>query len=768
MTNFKYIIIGLVLILFAALFTPIMLADDTKTINKNQMEFKLRKEEITFIPFTELNKLLNKNKKLVYMSYAELRKLIDEKSKIRPLAPVNYVIKDLNLNGTAFKDHVSFDATYKIEILNKEWTYIPILSTQVGLKSASFDGKPAPLSTEGNNFRILSDKLGNHNLNLKFDVKLTETGNSKNFNFNMPILPITRLKIVVNETPIKLNISNSSGLRAEVKNGKTTTYANLVGQGIVQVDWKTNLIKMPKPKIIKIEEKEDLRPSKVITDVKTIITLDEGIMQGYSTYNCQIYHKPLEKLNLIIPDDKDLEIISVTSPGDMVKKGNPIITDPNGSKPGKLLTVYFNKKIKDNAVFNIAFEKSFDNTKTTNLLIPDIYLTGKEISKTSGYIAIQSAANIEIKQSLIKDISVVDISDLPFDLTNLASNPILLSYSFIKGLYQLELQVIPHKDAGVMVVMIDKAKISTVLSSNGVVTTLAEYTIRNMSENYLKFALPENSEILDSKINNQLVQVGKEKIENKEIYNINIKSYQDEKPFSLSIMYKQDLKFNFITKGINMLNIMAPDILNMPLLTFNWTLLVPERLKYWMNTDLNKGYSDYSRYISDGNIPISAENKETIYNEKDKMQVANVMEPVEGQAMDAGKVAGILPPEFNLPPTDKGFISYNFSDYLLEQGAPKISVYFITKFINFPIFIIMLVVGWLIAKKTHKLIQEKDNIKDRSVFTISAAILLYIAGSIFGFGSIWWPVILACLVYVVIITHPKILDKLNLDKKATL
>jgi hypothetical protein len=742
---------------------PNMAADPQNTSgnNNDEVEFKLRKEEVTFIPYRELDKLLNKNKNLVYMSYKELTELINEKSQIRPLAPVNYVIKDLALTGIVQDDHISFDADYKIQILNKEWTYIPVISTQIGLKSAEFDGKPAPLSADNNEFRVLSDELGEHSLKLKFDVKLNESGNTKSFNFNMPRLPITRLIIKVPETPVKLNIANASGQREEIKDGNTITYASLIGHGNVQVDWKSNLVKMPEVVTTK-KEIDYKRPSKVIAEVQSLITVDEGLIQGFSTYNCQIYHKPVEKLTLHIPDNDNFEVISVTSPGNIVKKGPPVITNPDKNKPGKLLTVYFNSKIKDNAVFNIIYEKTFENKKPAEVTIPNLYLTGREINKVTGYVAVQSTASLEIKEVGLDKISVMDLGDLPYGLTSLAEHPIILSYGFIQKDYKLDLEVIPHEDAGVKVAMIDKARIDSRLSTDGILTTRAEYQIRNMSESFFKFTLPFHAEILTATINGKVIQIGKEPSEDENIiYSINIKKHQNEVPFTLAVIYKQDERFNILNKlFINDFDLLAPDVKNIPTLTLSWTVYLPEKLKYWFITPLNRGYTNYASYIT------SYKESYDDYDKKQEMpeervvgQVANIAQPSDYD-ISGGKVAGIAGTKHEMPPVTD-LKRYDFSDYLLDSGSPSINVFSITKFVSLILFLFLLAGAWYLVKHLHTLIKKPEAYIERAKFVITWAIVIYIFTVILGVWTIILPLILALIAYVVFYYYQKRKERLT-------
>lgn len=783
MSKIRLITLVLIAVLLSIVFMPkAFTADQTP----DEVEFKLRKEEVIFIPYRELNSFLEKNQKLVYMSYKELADLINQKSQIRPLAPVNHVIKDVSLNGVVNNDTISFEAVYKIQVLNKEWVYMPVLSTSVGLKSAEYDGKAAPISTDGSNFRILTDSVGEHTLKLKYDVKINETGNTKSFQFNMPTLPITRLTVVVPEVPVKLNIENASGIRSEVKDKKTITYANLIGQGNVLVDWKSNLIKLKQAVSPKVKQEDSKLPSKIIVSAETLISIDEGIMQGFATYRCQIFHKPVEKLTLAIPDD--VEVISVTSPGDIVKKGPPVITDPNGKAAGKLLTVYFNSKIKDYAVFNVVYEKTFENKKVIED-VPSIYLVGKEINKIDGYIAVQSLGNIEIKQIETVNISRTPEEQLPSTLENDATNPILLAYQYIitnsKDNYKLKLEIAPSEDASVQVAMIDKVSVDSRLSSNGVLTTKADYTVRNMSEQYFRFNLPENSEILVALVDGVPVQIEKEstseetfthdtknnkmKEEKFPKYMINIKDHQDERPFNISIMYKQDKKFNFLTRIFNTYNLQAPYVSDIPTLTLSWNIFIPEGMKYWYNTALNRGTTNYASYIQANDSWSMSSSMSSVRMASPSAQpqapgqVTNVAPSSSETDYFDGRVSGVLPPEFSMPPT-KGLMQVGFADYLLmDDDVPKgndqdnfikhqflnINVVGVTGVITVLIFLLMLYVGWLLADKSRRVITNSDSTKQRAKFFIPVAIILYIAGLYLGFLAIWLPVIIMTIAYLV-------------------
>lgn len=636
-------------------------------------EFKLRKEILKFVPYEKLNTLLTANKKLVYMPYAELKKLIKEKSRPEPPAPVDYVIKELKLRGSIKDGYIAFEGDYKIDLLNKAWAKIPVLSANTGLKQAVFDEKPARLVNENSFYSVISDEVGEHLLKLSFDVKGSKSGNNNTVNFSIPNVSISVINVDQAPGATDLSVNKANG-RVEVK-------------------WKTASGKIRPIAHKKKKEKVITRPPKVIVNSNTLVSIDEGLLQGFSGYSLKVYHNAIEKLTFRIPEN--IEILDVSSPQNIVNKGSHRVD-------GNTLTVYLNSRVRDGVNLNIAYEKTFENKKT-ELDIPDIFPIGEEIGKVSGYVAVQSSGNSEIKTIKTNNISRIDISDLPKSLSSLAEYPIVSAYSFLKSDFSLSLALTPHKDAPVQVAMADKMRADSRLAHNGIMTSKVDYTVRNMSEQFFRFNLPENAEILSAAINGIPQQV--EKQEDKEakdtVYLINIKKYQDTNPFNLTVMYRQKLRLN---KLLTLIDLELPRVVNMPVLTISWSVYAPKGLSYWKFTELNKGDNNYLRYIPQNYL----NKREGIFGERARTQAARNYEGGE-QGLEAGKVRGVLPPEFTMPPV-KGLKKYSFSGYLTGSETVNVSLFGFTVLVYYPVLFLAGYFAWkkraYLADKFKKIVQR--------------------------------------------------------------
>lgn len=671
-------------------------------------EFNFKREVLKFMPFNELDKLLKTNKKLVYMSYKDLKKLIKEKTKPEENAPVDYIVRDINLTGEVKEDYISFIGDYNLDILNKKWTQIPLLSINTGLKKIDFVNKNSAINTNESFFNFISGAIGEHNINVKFDVKNTKTGNNSSASFSIPDVAIAKLKIKHPLNTSELKISNSTGLNTKVYKDYKLTSANIAGKGDVNISWK-NIKPVRaeyKKKIKKI--KEEKRPARVVSDINTLISIDEGLLQGFSNFSFRIYHSPVEQFVFEIPHD--IEIIDVSSSQNIINKGNYKISGIEKNKQKKLLTVYLNSKIKDKLNLNIIYEKTYENKKA-ELNIPDIKPVGKEINKTSGYIAVQSGGNAEIKPVSAKNISRLDISELPGSLRNYAEYPLIAAFSYINKDFSLVFEVTPHEDAPVQVAIADKAYGDSRLSSNGVLTSQVKYNVRNMSEQFFKFNLPEKEEILSAAINEKPVKIEKENADkqNNTIYYVNIKNYQDSNPFNLVIMYRQKFDSSILSNLANFKNIEMPKLINIPLLTVSWSVYAPENMKFWNFSNLNTGNKNYYNFISTSNMSGSSQYGRNRTSMPSQVAPNTMLDHADKTEYEDKKVAGILPPEFSMPPV-KGLKEYKFSDYLTGMESIEISMLGITYWLYFLMLLALVYISWQAFNKIHtaKYIENKN------------------------------------------------------------
>ncbi|MCK5177331.1 MAG: hypothetical protein KAQ92_06395, partial [Candidatus Aenigmarchaeota archaeon] len=342
----------------------------------------------------------------------------------------------------------------------------------------------------------------------------------------------------------------------------------------------------------------------------------------------------------------------------------------------------------------------------------------------------------------------VDLSDLPYRLESLAEYPIISAYSFIKSDFSLGLEITPRKDASVQVAIADQARGDSRLSHNGILTSSVKYTVRNMSEQFFKFNLPENAEVLNATINGTPQQVEKQEFKDKDtMYLINIKKHQDTNPFNLAIMYRQNFNIFFLDKLLNYHNFELPRVLNMPILTLSWSIYAPESMKYWNFSSLNTGKKDYLHYISQSNL---LDSRTRSYTGNKRQTAFNYLDA--GEIGDSDKVTGILPPEFSMPPV-KGLRKYKFAGYLPGSEFIDVSMLGIAGFIYYLVtFFLLIYLVWQVLTKIHKN-KFIENKPFRQIIKLYIPELagIFIIGFLMFSAAFWLRIILTITTYTIFV-----------------
>ncbi len=705
------------------------------TVKTYNEKVDVEKEVHHFIPYKSLEKLFNQKKNLIYLPYKELKRIIESRIKPQPKPPVNYAIKSIKLDGTIVNDHIVFEGDIKIDKLSEKWAYINFLSTDVNLKQVFIDGKQAPIAVKRNWFVLTLKNKGERNLKMKFNSKINTQGINSNARFSLDNVPISKIQIKYPRRYSNINISGASGLKTSLDRAFKITEANLTNNKNISLTWKNEAAKIIPVSHKQARKQKIDKPTKIISESNVLITVDEGLLQGFNRYDLQVYYKPIEKLSFKMPND--IQIISVSGNKNIVKRNSfKIIED---KYLGKVLEVYFSSKVKGRARLNIAYEKSFEHEKVL-VDVPNLELIGEGIDRTSGYMVLQSAGNSEIKTVKTENISTVDVSDIPRQLDSLVEYPIISAHTFIIDDYDMQLEVIPHKDAAVQVAVADNVAIDSRLSTNGILTSKAVYKLRNSSEQYFRFSLPQNVEILTALLNGIPTQIeasdSDEDYEN--IYLVSIKDYEDKGAFNLAIMYRQKLPAGIFTKVFNTTNFIQPRVINMPILTTSWSVFLPGDMNHWYFTSLIKGRKYYSSYITAVQSASYSLRKSNAY--PGKKQSSNFYDKKD---RNEGKVVGILPPEFSMPP-ENGLQKYAFSGYLSGDKANNILFISVSGIINSFIFIVLIYFGWIISA----CIKSKVKNPNRKAL-ISKLAIMVLPVYIIGLNSALAPLLIGGLAYFI-------------------
>jgi hypothetical protein len=94
--------------------------------------------------------------------------------------------------------------------------------------------------------------------------------------------------------------------------------------------------------------------------------------------------------------------------------------------------------------FTISSELEMESTSCkVNIPYFDCYAS-KEVKKDKGYIAVEARTSVEVAEVKYIGLGILDVSEVPDKLFNMAGNPLLFAYKFINPNYSLTLDIKKH------------------------------------------------------------------------------------------------------------------------------------------------------------------------------------------------------------------------------------------------------------------------------------------------------------------------------------
>ncbi|MEZ6087614.1 MAG: hypothetical protein R3C05_06235 [Pirellulaceae bacterium] len=151
-----------------------------------------------FVPFEDLNVLLESNTNHVFLTREQYDALI-ERAKQSPekSAPVNASMLSARYDATLQSEAVFMDVTLEIEVLRSGLHAIPLSLSEVGVLEASLDGQPAAIgSSDEGKLAVFVEGIGKHQLDLRLACGVAVGSTQQTFSFQVPTPPATSFQLL--------------------------------------------------------------------------------------------------------------------------------------------------------------------------------------------------------------------------------------------------------------------------------------------------------------------------------------------------------------------------------------------------------------------------------------------------------------------------------------------------------------------------------------------------------------------------------------------
>jgi hypothetical protein len=255
-----------------------------------------------FVPFNDLNVLLEQQPKRVLLSREEYNDLL-KKAKKTPdeHAPQKGLIVSADYNAKLTPQRAEILGTLGIDVLEDGLHALPLDIAHVGLRSAKIDGRGASLGqSEGGPLTLFVEGKGRHELQLEMVAPIVSTAAKQQLQFRLPHPPAAKMQLTV---PGDVEIKNGAAVISRTvdagENAKQTRFELLPREGDVVLEMSLNSHLQRQSRAFAVRS--------VLIDEIT-----EGYEKLHATVSLEILYQPMDQFRFAVPEG--FEITEITSP----------------------------------------------------------------------------------------------------------------------------------------------------------------------------------------------------------------------------------------------------------------------------------------------------------------------------------------------------------------------------------------------------------------------------------------------------------------------
>ncbi|EKD81281.1 MAG: hypothetical protein ACD_39C01877G0001, partial [uncultured bacterium] len=351
-------------------------------------------------PFKDLSSILPTGERVVIIPESDYRYLTDVKvpEKSEQFAPQSYQFGSVIYRGHIEERGVRFVANYRLELFNKEWKKIELLSPEVIPSKATINGNTLALtlmeSRGATSYGFLTNATGSVDVSVEFFVPMDSSEYRHTHRFTLPTLPvcISTLEITVDEKDCEAWIDPGVLGKAERVDNKSIFKAILPPTAAVKIEIYRTMAVTPEVVTAQPQEVEPDKP--VVIEEKTRLSVyqlgmlyfKEGFVSGIHVFDIDIKGgSGISSLSFILPERIRIQKIDNRLIDDW-----KIIED---SQPRRL-EVVFKSQIRGKTQLTLEYEDDMQNLKDERYKVGEIYVADSE--RSSGIIGIGCLQTLEI------------------------------------------------------------------------------------------------------------------------------------------------------------------------------------------------------------------------------------------------------------------------------------------------------------------------------------------------------------------------------------
>ena len=394
--------------------------------------------------------------------------------------PVPYTMKRADLKLTVASESVQGTVHLQGEILHKGATKIP-LTTGMAIFDARQEGKGLPLELENGTHTAVITGPSDFAVTLDAGLPLSIEAGRASFNLPVPSAGSVRLALVVPGDHTNVRISPGLITSRSSENGQTSIEATLVPGQPANVWWTTREVVAPVvPKEVRF-----------LSDVKTLVSVSEADMRIAALADITVVTGEPTQFQMEVPSG--YEITGVTGAS----------VESSEIESG-ILTLKVTGPAQRSHQFLISMEKSITATKAD---AP--FLTFKDAQRETGEVLVEGAGTMELTATEAGGLKRMDFKEMNPYLRSLARFPMQAAFRYHRQPGEtpaLALEWTRFPDSSVLAAVVERAVVTTLVTTEGRSLTEIKLTIKNQAQPFLKVALPAGASILSAEVAGEKVK----------------------------------------------------------------------------------------------------------------------------------------------------------------------------------------------------------------------------------------------------------------------
>jgi hypothetical protein len=314
------------------------------------------------------------------------------------------------------------------------------------------------------------------------------------------------------------------------------------------------------PRIEVVASPPERKQGRFDAQVDTLVSLGEVTLKCATTVEIAVKSGEILELEMSLP--KGANLLSLAGPS---------LRAPAGATEEGLVTAQFTQPMDGSFRLELSYERIIVDTEA-EVEVPILIVRGAEVAQ--GRIAVEALSAVEVQAGATGQLSVLDVGELPQQLVLRTTNPILMAYKYAGDPGRLTLKVTRHEVLSVQEAAIDEAHYQTLFTRDGLAVTTAHFVVRNSRKQFLRLALPKDTDVWSVFVDGQLEKPAK--AEDGRTNSVLIKIVNSTRGFPVQLIYAT--KSSRIGRiGTVKAELPHPDIL---VTRTRWDVYLPEGVSY--------------------------------------------------------------------------------------------------------------------------------------------------------------------------------------------